>query len=309
MPDPDPIPNPTDGNWYDTMAPEGEENAARREMLGQYETQEAFFDAHHAAVNRDWRAEIAGDDEKFKSSLDRYTDPTAFGNAHRELNQKFRAGDIGPKVPGEDATDEEWKQYRRDNNIPLEAAGYLENLPEGLVVGENDKELMLDFMGALHELNAPPEFAHKTIEWYSNFEERLQEARYDADSEQATTATDELRDAWGQDYRTNINLIEGLLKSTFGEEGGDALKNGRFNDGTGFLNNVEVMKGLANLARLANPIAPLIPNDQTQMKALEDEIAEIEGKMGTQEYKKDEKMQARYRELVDIRSKANEAAA
>lgn len=304
-------PNALDGNWYDTMAPEGDENSARREMLGAYDTQEAFFDAHHAAVNSDWRKEIAGDDDKFASKLSRFTDPAAFGTAYREAEQKIRAGDLPPSVPGEGATDEDIAAYRTEIGVPLEAKGYLENLPEGLVIGENDQEMMLDYMGALHAMNAPPEYAHKTIEWYNNLEERMQEQRYDEDTEQARTATDTLRNDWGTDYRTNINLISGLLKSTFGEEAADMLTNGRYNDGVGFFNNVDVMKGFAEIARKVNPTAPLIPNDQTQMQALEDEISAIEARMGNDRaaYNKDNKAQARLRELYDIRLKADEANA
>jgi hypothetical protein len=304
-------PNALDGNWYDTMAPESEENSARREMLSGYETQDAFFDAHHAAVNTDWRAGIAGDDTKFLSKLGRFTDPAQFGNAYREAEQKIRAGDIGPTVPGEGATDEEIAAYRTEAGIPLEAAGYLENLPEGLVVGENDKELMLDFMGALHSANAPPEIGHKAIEWYTGFEERMQTAQLESDTQDAKDTTDALRESWGSDYRTNMNLINGLLKSTFGDEASELLTNGRFADGKGFFNSTEIMTGFANLARLANPVAPLIPNDQTAVAGLHDEIAQIEKYMSTKrsEYNKDEPAQARLRELYGIRLKLEESNA
>ena len=71
------------------------------------------------------------------------------------------------------------------------------------------------------------------------------------------------------------------------------------------------MKGFADIARKVNPTAPLIPNDMKQMQALEDEIAEIEGRMSTDRaaYNKDNKAQARLRELYDIRLKADEANA
>jgi hypothetical protein len=311
MPDPI-IDDPTtvlDGQWYDTMVPESDDNSARREMLSGYETQDAFFDAHHEAVNADWRKGIAGDDDKFLSKLSRFTEASDFGNAYREAEQKIRAGNLGPTAPGAEATDEEISAYRTEIGVPLEAAGYLEDLPDGLVVGENDKELMEDFMGAIHEIHASTPFAHKAIEWYNGLDERMQDARMDRDTEQSKEATDELRDAWGKDYRTNMNLITGLLKSTFGDEASDMLVNGRFKDETGFFNNVGVMKGFAELARKVNPIAPLIPNDQKAVASLHEEIALYEGKMGTMEYKKDEKMQARLRELYDIRSNLDEADA
>lgn len=292
-------------HWYDGLAGDDE---ARQEQLSQFETPEDFFSDYSAAKNRDWRADIAGDDDKFKSTLERYADPQAFGNAHREAVQKIRSGQMRPEL-AEDADEEAVKEFRRNNNIPLEASGYLDNLPEGLVIGEEDKELLTDFMGALHGANADPAIAHAAIEWYNDFEERQQDAVAELDGEQSREATDELRNDWGKDYRANMNLINGLLSNYMGTEASEQLLNGRYKDGRGFMNDTNVLKGLAELARKVNDFAPLIEQDPDQLKGLHDEIAEIEGKMGTSEYKKSDTMQARLRELYDIRSRLDQDTA
>ena len=304
-PDPDPQPNPVNDNWYGELAGENEERA---EMLGKFDSFDSFLDDYNSAKNRDWRAEIAGDDDKFKSTLERYTDPAAFGNAHRELNQKVRSGQLKP-VLAEDADEEAVKEFRRANNIPLEADGYLSDLPEGVVVGEDDKELMTDFMGALHGANADPAVAHAAIGWYNQFQEQQQEAEAELDATQSQEATDQLREAWGKDYRANMNLVKATMTKYFGEDAAQQLTNGRYQDGRGFFNDVGVMRGLGELARMVNDIAPIITQDPAALKSVETEIAEIEGKMGTAEYRKDETMQARYRELVNIRLKHQEANA
>lgn len=300
-----------DGNWYDSLA--GEDDG-RAEMLSQYETPDAFFEAHSAAVNRDWRADIAGDDDKFKSTLERYADPVAFGNAHREAVQKIRSGDIGPKVPGEDASEEEIKAYRRDAGIPLVAEDYLKDLPDGLVIGEQDKEIVGDLVNNLHEIHTPTPIVHRLLSWYDGLQGKLQDDEAALDTQQSQEATDALRDAedgWGKDYRTNINLVKSLLDSTFGEEASEQLRNGRFADGRGFFNDINVMKGFAALARKLNPVGLIIPNDTNAVQGMHDRLKELEGMMGNKasDYWKDPALQDEYRKLVEQRESLKKADA
>ena len=304
MPDPitDDQGNAVTTHWYDDLAGDDE---GRQETLSQFESADDFLADYSNAKNYDWRGAVAGDDDKFKSTLDRFSTPAEFGTSFREAQQKIRSGQLRPEL-ADDASEEQIKEFREQNSIPLEAAGYLEDLPDGLIVGEDDKDLMLDFMGAIHEAHAPREFANKAIEWYNRFEERQQDAIVELDTEQAREATDMLRDpenGWGKDFRTNMNLIKGLLSGYMGEEASDQLTNGRYQDGRGFFNDTNVLMGLANLARKVNDVAPLIDQDPEQLKSLNDEIAELEKyqKEKRTAYFKDEAAQARLRELYDIR--------
>lgn len=293
------VPNPTDGNWYDSLAGE---DKGRIEVLSQYETPDSFFDAFNGAMNRDWRAEIAGDDDKFKSKLERFAEPAQFGTAYREAEQKIRAGDIGPKLPDE-PTDEQVKEYRNAIGVPIEAEGYLKELPDGLVIGDDDKEIVGGFVEEMHKLHTPPVFVHAALGWYTQLEEQMQEARVEMDAQQSRDATDELREAWGKDYRTNINVINNFLDAKFGKETREQFVNGRFQDGTGFLNEPHVMKVMAQIARESVGVADILPNDTNQIQSLTDEIAELEKYMREKrhEYNKDVKAQKRLEELYDIR--------
>ena len=135
--------NPVQGNWYDEYAGEDE---ARIEQLSQFDSFDAFLEDYNGLKSADWRDAIAGDDPKFKSKLDRYSEPGDFGSSYREMEQKLRAGQMQPTLK-EDATDEEIKEFRRQNGIPLEAEGYLKDLPEGLVIGEDDVRALYEFHG------------------------------------------------------------------------------------------------------------------------------------------------------------------
>lgn len=301
---------PGEDHWsHGILAADGEaltdENA---EALGKFKTPQDFADQFFTARDADWRAPIAGDDGKFLSTLQRYNAPADLGNAFREQRQTISAGQM-QKPLGENATDEDVAAFREANGIPAEAVGYLENLPDGLVIGDDDKEIFTDFMGALHAQNAPPAVAHEVINWYNKFAEKQQDDQADLDNTQSTEANDQLRSEWGSDYRANINLVNGLISSTFGKESAEQLLNGRYQDGKAFMNDPAVLKGLAVIARKLNPIMELEASGTDHETTLNDEITDLEKYMREKrtEYNADEKAQLRLRQLYDIRIKHNAA--
>lgn len=302
MPDPT-IDDPTislDGNWYDAMAGE---DAARIEVLKEFDTPEAFYNSHQAMTDRNWRSAIAGDDEKFATTLERFENEGAFGNAFREAQQTISAGKYKEALPEDGATEEDVKAYREANGIPFEATGYLENLPEGLVIGEDDAPIAEVFMNALHSVHAPPGVAHALLSQYNTFAEETQTARTDLDTEQAREATDALRESWAGDYRANINMVGAFLENTFGKDVKEQLLNGRFEDGRAFMNDPKVMQGLAAAQRALDPMTQIVHPGGDPQKTLNDEIAEIETFMAEHRtaYNKDNGKQARLRQLYQIR--------
>jgi len=288
-----------DPHWSAELVGDNEERAT---AMAAFETPADFFAANDTAT--DWRRGVAGDDDKYYTELQRFGTAQDYGNSFREAQQTIRSGTMKAELSAE-ASEDEVKSWREDNGIPAEAAGYLENLPEGLVIGENDKDIMLDFMGAMHSKNADPAIAHSAIEWYNNFAEREQEAQSELDTQQSTEANDLLRNDWGPDYRANLNLVEGFVKSTFGEEAAANLLNGRYGDGRAFMNDPDVLKGLASVARVVTPIMEMGGDHHTAQQSLNDEITSIEKMMSDDRtaYNKDEKAQARLRQLYDIRIK------
>lgn len=296
--------NPGEEHWSTSLVGD---NAERAEALQQYESPDQFLEAFDNA--QDWRRGVAGDDDKYYSELQRFKTPTDYGNSFREAQQTIRSGNLKAAL-GPDATAEDVQAYREANGIPLEATGYIENLPDGLVLGEQDKEIFSDFAESLHEVNAPPEIAHKALEWYNSFAEKEQELRLEMDADHKAEADRELREAWGADYRGNINLVGGMMDLIFGEEAKNQLLNGRFGDGKAFLNDPGVMQGLADIARRINPAMEVTPPGHDPVQSLNDEIAELEKFMSENrtEYNKDVAKQERLRQLYDIRIKQAQVA-
>jgi len=85
-----------------------------------------------------WREEHSGGDEKTLKRLQRYTDPGAVINALTAAQNKIASGDMGAKLP-ENATETELADYRKATGVPETAADYDVQLPNGMVIGEEDQ--------------------------------------------------------------------------------------------------------------------------------------------------------------------------
>lgn len=253
----------------------------------------------------DWRSAFAGGDEKRLTQLQRFTKPEDFASSYFDAQAKITSGELLKPLP-QDATEEDVKRYREQLGIPQEAKGYFEQLPEGLVIGDEDLPIFESLGEALLDVNAPPEVMHKTAEWYNKFIEESAAAQQEADEKLADEVEAQFRDEWQGDYRRNINAINAFVERTFGEHAEDFVGS-RTADGTPMLSNPAILKGLIDMARELNPAALIVENSGDPNQSIDDEIKKLEGMMGDRgsEYwrgPKAEDNQKRYRQLLDARS-------
>jgi hypothetical protein len=114
---------------------------------------------------------------------------------------------------------------------------------------------------------------------------------------------DALRAEWGQDFRPNMNAITGLL-DMFAPGGDEELRTKIMN---GAKQNVGFAKMLAGMALQFNPAGTIVGGGPGADigKSIDDEISSIEKVMREKrhEYNRDEKMQERYRKLIEARQR------
>jgi hypothetical protein len=200
------------------------------------------------------------------------------------------------------------KDWRAENGIPESPDKYDTTLPDGMTIGEFDKPIVDGFTKAAHELNMTPGQVKSTLAWYFKAQEQEIAELRQSDAAFTNEAVEQLRGEWGSEYKLNMNLIDGLLTQV-PEGGKELLLGARLSDGTPLGSNPKIQRWLANLAREINPVATVVPGSGTNsVQALESEMAKIQGLMGdrTSEYWKGpnaEKMQARYRDLLDVQKK------
>ncbi|KPK74229.1 MAG: hypothetical protein AMJ84_00130 [Acidithiobacillales bacterium SM23_46] len=301
--------NPINDDWKSDFAGD---DAEKLELVKDFDSPAALLDEFSKMRSHDWRSDFAGDDEKFMEQLQRFKSPGDFANSYREAQQKIRSGELnqppetGLPKPPEGIEEEKLADWRKEHGLPTEAKGYLENLPDGLVIGDDDREIFEDFAGELLANNMPPEAAHVALGWYNKFMEQSQDDLVEIDREHNQALQQELREEWGKDYKANINLATALVKKTFGEEAAERFLNARDPDGVSIFNVKEIMEGWVQLARTVDPLSAIVPSGGDAQKALNDEIADLEKYMRDKrsEYNKDTEAQERLRYLYDLRLKA-----
>lgn len=277
------------GNEPEQSKPNGEQNLLNTPGKEPPVTPQKFPD--------NWRDQLAGDDAKFRKQLERYASPEALAKSHRELQAKLSSGEFRAAKLSENPTDEEVAQWRKDNNVPEKAADYLNDLPSGIVLGDDDKDRVNSFLEAMHGKNVSKENVQAAIEWNQQMVEQEMQARHDRNVEAQQKTEDSLRQEWGPEYRRNINLINGMLDG-LPKDAKDLFTSAQTADGVNIFNNPEIAKWLVDTARAVNPVATVVPG-ASNPKAITDEIATLEKRMKDdyQGWFKDEAAQTRLREL------------
>jgi hypothetical protein len=252
----------------------------------------------------DWRAQMAGGDEKVAKNLERFASPKDVTNAWRSFQQRLSSGELKSALP-KDAKPEDVAKWRTENGIPEKPEGY--KMPEGLVIGDADKPLIDLFLKDMHGKHAPTEVVQTAVQSYYKIVEQQAAQIAENDVAHKTEMEDTLRAEWGGEYRGNVNAIGAMLESA---PGGikDKILSARTADGRAIMNDPDVLRWFATTARELNPVATVVPAGGDQMGAITDEIGKIEKLMGNRqsEYWKGptaDKMQARYRELITARDR------
>lgn len=248
-----------------------------------------------------WREQYAGGDEKKVSRLSRYASLDGALDALFAAQNRISSGELKPVLP-KDATPEQLKAYRAELGVPEDPAKYDLKLKQGRIIGDEDKPVIASFLKeAALPLNLRGEDASKVVDWYYDEVERQSEVQAQALEKAKKDTEDNLRAEWGQDYRPNQNAIAAILDANLSTNDADLRK---VLDNT-VAANPGFAKLLAGLARQINPVTTLVGIPANQPQAIDAEISDIEKLMreNRQAYDKDEKKQARLRELYGARER------
>jgi|GEM_PF-809067 len=259
----------------------------------------------------DWRDKMAGDDKKLRKRLDRFSDPSKILQFALSAEQKVSKAEK-QEFP-EKGTDEEKAAWREANGVPADAKGYLEELPDGLVIGDDDKERVESFTAFAHEINAPKQFVQQAIAWrYRDLEEQAA-AQKEKDAEYQEETEDALRPKYGDDYRRNMTDLKAWLQ-TMPEEQATAIQSARLPDRRPLFSDPVIVEWWVDQMRQVNPLIRTVSGKGDPAVQIADELSQLEAMMGdkTSEYWKGPKAeanQARYRELIEAKQRLDAQAA
>lgn len=241
-----------------------------------------------------------GDDfDKALKQLDRHADIGSVIKSGFEAQSKIRSGEISNGLP-EDPSDDQVAAYREANGVPATAEDYELALDDGLVLGEADEAIM----GGIYEIAHADNISSETMSKMTNAmllgRQAEEDARTSQDGVDKQMTNQQLKEAWGGDTDTNVNMVKGLV-SQLPESVREAFSNARLPDGKAIFNSPEVMVAMAEWARKINPSATVVPNSANPMQTMNDEIKKLEGMMGSPEWHKDTDSQKRYMDLLNAR--------
>src|SRR5574337_1981406 len=257
----------------------------------------------------DWaaiRTKIAGDDEKLAKRLARYSSVESVVDALVAAQNRIASGDLKSVLP-ENPTPEQLAAWRDENGIPEKPEGYEVKLPEGTVLGEEDKPFVDSFIKQAHAANMTPGQVNAAVAWHLAEQDRMVAERHADDARITAETTAVMKNEWGSEFELNRNLINGML-DTAPAGVKDQIWGARLPDGTPLSSHPDILRWLANTAREVNPVATVVAPNSNAMQAIETELAGIVKLMGDHNsaYWKGpeaEKMQARYRSLVATQQK------
>ncbi len=246
-----------------------------------------------APAEDSWEAQrvaIADGDEKMLNYLNRFVAQKDVFEAALEARDKIASGEY--KRNTEPPVDDEvaMKDWREANGIPESADKY--TMPEGVVFSDNDKPLVDEFLANMHESNVPDSYTKPALEWYTKLQETQLAQEAELAKQDAVHTEEVLRAEWGADYLANRNEVENFLKTEFPEATAEIL-----------MSHPDTILPLTRIARQINPTVSLFPNSQNPNQSVNDEIASIEAKMHSDEYKNSDEMQDRYRALLTARGR------
>lgn len=265
------------------------------------------FTPFYNSLPETWREDVAKgmelDDSK-QNVLNRYESfpklMEAFFHQRDKISEGVQQSDA---MPGEDATPEQWAEYRAAKGIPESPDKYDLQLSEGLVLDEADSEIMQSVYPVAHKHNLPAPVMSELVDSFLQAREKEQADLQQHHMLQHQECAETLRNQWGNDYQTNINMVRGMLNKAFPSEMVDQVEQLMLPDGSMAFNNPVFVQAFSQLARQLNPAGAVVPNTSNPGQAVDAEIQKIEKTLSDDPdaYYKDTGMQDRYRQLLEAR--------
>jgi len=238
-----------------------------------------------AALPDDWRSSLLaaggyeGDDLATRGKqLERVSDMGSLMKTFFSSQDMIRKGHNSTGLP-ESPTDVQVADWREANDVPATATDYTYDLPEGVIMGDTDKGIVDQIAEIGHGFNVSNAAMNAMVTQFLASRDAEIEAQQSDDGVHAMQTTNQLKAAWGQDYETNINIIQGFTNQ-LPETIRDDFMSARLADGRAVFNSPEMMVFFADVARKLNPAGAVVPNSTNPVQSINDEVAELEKKDG-----------------------------
>ena len=206
------------------------------------------------------------------NQLGRYKTQADYMTAGFAAQERIRSGELRSKL-GDDASDEEKAEWRKENGLPAKAEEYDFPKIAGHKWTEADKPLIDEFKKVAFSRDMTQEQLNGAAEWYAatvvQQQQEYQEHIAQVDSEDGENMRSQMRAELGVDYKPTAALLRRGLedRSLLSEDATTALVSGRYTDKDGvsrrLINNPDILHLLTSHFRDVYGDASLVRGDGT----------------------------------------------
>lgn len=211
--------------------------------------------------------------------LGRYATFPKFAEAFFHQHKKISAGEAAaPLTLPDNATPEQVAEYRTKIGVPAKPEDYRASLDAGLVLDDEDNRVLGEVFKVAHAEFVKPATMGKIVNSILAAREAETQTVLDKHGVDQQGAVRVLKDSWGSDYQTNMNMVQGLV-NRLPAAVKDLFANAIMTDGRMAFNAPEVLVWLADMAREINPAATVLPNSNNPAAGIKEEIRALEQQM------------------------------
>ena len=187
--------------------------------------------------------------------------------------------------------------------LPKESEGYEYQTPEGMIIGDDDKDVINSFKKIAHDSNIPQDAFEKIVNFHYDNIQKQDALEREMFEQQSITASEILQKELKGDFDRSIEHLNSFLKNKFGDNK-EIIDNAIGGDGVPLLSNPAVIRQLMNIANELDPIARVMPIGQRSVSSLNNEKEELISKMkDDKEWLKNPKHVSRLYEIFEAETK------
>lgn len=164
-----------------------------------------------------WRAALHPDLQNHEV-LSKFKGPNDLAKEYLAAAEK--AKNALPRLT-ETSTDEDKAAYRKAIGVPDKAEDY--DIPEELAGVKLDKEALVSYKEALHQMGVPAEAAKGLVEWRVKADLERESARQAGLQRQVEATTKAFKTEWGPEFQGNLDRANRYFHSVFPDDVRGAL--------------------------------------------------------------------------------------
>lgn len=204
-----------------------------------------------------WREDIAAGDEKLLDRVKRYGSPRALAEALVAAQTKISSGQLAPELPA-NATAEQITEYRKQIGVPETADKYDTTLPDGLVIGANDKPIVDQVLKEMHAQHATPTMVKTALTAFFKIQQGQQLAWSQKIGAAKVATMEALQKEYGPQLKNLTSEVDNQGKA-LPNDLHTKMSNSVMPDGTRLGDNVDYIRWRIADALEKNPMATVLP--------------------------------------------------